>query len=324
MSIMLTTGSSFEGYKIERYVGIVNKEVFFHMGLGSSISAAIKDFANVLHAEDTELKGSSDLIQRAKEYLAGQFEEEIDRRGANAALGIDYETTILENKNIIRVAMNGTAVKIEKNISPVLTEEPDGSSHIPVSMTNIDAPFLPVSVEITVSETGIMAALEMTNAGESPNGIEADIAFVNLFGDVATVRDLVFLNFHPLPGKRCKSDPAPTTLPDHIYRCLRECRVTIKKYLTAAQVVEVHDRTLRAFANSPAAGVAQIDRLVDHLSGCDSAAEMLAYMDAEGLTADGGKIGRIYAAVRNRKEIERMYGKNLATTMNELRAIADE
>ena len=68
---------------------------------------------------------------------------------------------------------------------------------------------------------------------------------------------------------------------------------------------------------------AQCEQLLDVFSRCASAAEMLDYMESQGLTAETGTIGSLYAAVKKRKEIERMYGKNLAVTMNELRAIAE-
>ena len=216
MKILLTTGSIFDGYRVTDYLGIVSREILFRVGLGSALDAAIQNISiSHLLGDDAEAKGTSDLIQRAKDRLSQQFETELEKRGANAALGIDYETTILESRNIIRVAMTGTAVRVEKNTPK------------PVPEAKTENPSRPMTVKSTDS----------------------------------------------LPSIAFDDD--------------------------------------------------QCERLLDAFSSCASAAEMLDYMDSQGLTAETGTVGSLYAAVKQRKEIERMYGKNLTVTMNELRAIVE-
>jgi len=321
---MMTTGSSFDGYRVEKYIGIINKEILVRVGLSSALDAAIQNISlSHFFGNDAEAKGSSALIQRAKENLSEQFEAEAVKRGANAILGIDYETTILENQNVIRVAMNGTAVQIEKIIPAIRTDEPDGIIRIPVSKTNMEEPFLPASAELAVLNNGIDVVLKLKSTSEAPSGIEADVTFLNLFGDEITIHDLVFLDIYPVQGNRFASVPSSLTLPSNFYRCLRECFVLVRKYISDGRIYEAPSHDLQAFDASPSFDDAEYASLLDTLDQYETADEMISYLNENGMADKDGRIREIYEALDRRSTMERFYGKNHTFTMNALRKVIE-
>ena len=110
-NLLLTTGSSFEGHRVIKYIDVICEEVVFKNSFFNRLSASSEDFGNSLTFAETELSGSSKLIARARDYVMAKFRNELVKRGANAALGIDFESSV--GVDIVRVAIFGTAVTIE-------------------------------------------------------------------------------------------------------------------------------------------------------------------------------------------------------------------
>ena len=112
-NMILTTGSSFEGYRIVKYIDIVSSEVFFKNSFANTLEANIDDFFSSLNFHEHEYTGVSKLINRAKQYVMQKFRIEAADMGANAVLGINFETSL--DSEIVKVSINGTAVFVEKN-----------------------------------------------------------------------------------------------------------------------------------------------------------------------------------------------------------------
>ena len=110
--IILTTSSHFDGYRVTKYIDIICEEVVFKNSFINRLSAGFEDLGNRLTFSETELSGSSDLIARARIYVKDKFIHKLVSIGANAALGIDFESSI--GSEIVRVAIFGPAVHIEK------------------------------------------------------------------------------------------------------------------------------------------------------------------------------------------------------------------
>lgn len=111
-NMLLTTGSNFEGYRVVSYVDLVCEEVVFKNSLSSRFGAAIENLSAGFTFEDVELSGSSMLIAKARAYVTEKFRKHVADLGANAALGVEYESSYGES--VVRVAIFGTAVQIEK------------------------------------------------------------------------------------------------------------------------------------------------------------------------------------------------------------------
>ena len=111
-SLLLTTSSSFEGYRVTKYIDVLCEEVIFKNSFINQLSAGLEDFGNALKFRSTEMSGSTELIANARAYGMEKFKTQAIALGANAILGMDFESSI--GGDIVRVAIFGTAVCIEK------------------------------------------------------------------------------------------------------------------------------------------------------------------------------------------------------------------
>ena len=112
-AMIMTTGSLFEGYHITKYHDIICEEVIFKNSFMNRLSAGFEDIGNALSFQEREMSGSGELIARAREYVQNKFRQKAARLGANAVLGVEFESSI--GADVVRVAVFGTAVSIEKD-----------------------------------------------------------------------------------------------------------------------------------------------------------------------------------------------------------------
>ena len=110
--LMLTTGSNFDGYKVAKYIDVISCEIIFKNSFINTIAAGIGDFFNSLSFREKEMTGAMELIDRAKKYVMKKFRTQAVDIGANAVLGIDFETTF--GAEIVKISVNGTAVVVDK------------------------------------------------------------------------------------------------------------------------------------------------------------------------------------------------------------------
>lgn len=110
-ALILTTGGTIDGYKVVKYLDIISCEVVFKNSLVNSLTAGIEDFFRSLSVKEQEMAGAMELIDRAKVYVMKKFREKAVSIGANAVLGIDFETTFASD--IVKISVNGTAVAVD-------------------------------------------------------------------------------------------------------------------------------------------------------------------------------------------------------------------
>ena len=117
-NFLLTTTSTLDGYKIKKYIDIVYSEVIYSINVFKSVDLFIKDSVDNFHIfSDKELRGTTELIQEAKNYAKRDLVKKAMALGANAVIGIDIESSIGSGTNgAARVSINGTAVIVEKEI----------------------------------------------------------------------------------------------------------------------------------------------------------------------------------------------------------------
>ena len=112
MNLLLTTGSSFDGYTVDKYIDVICEEVVFKNSFLNQISAELEDLGSAFSFKEKELTGSSELIKKAREYVMKKFRRSAAELGANAILGVDFENSF--GDKIVRVSVSGTAVVISK------------------------------------------------------------------------------------------------------------------------------------------------------------------------------------------------------------------
>ncbi len=105
-NILLTTGYNFTGYRITKYIGLLNASVVLGTGFLSEISAEISDTLGI------ESDRFSQKVEQAKSSTQTKLKQKALAVKANGIIGIDYDIFMVGN-NMIGVSINGTAVTIE-------------------------------------------------------------------------------------------------------------------------------------------------------------------------------------------------------------------
>ena len=104
----MTTGFSFDGYKINEYKSIVSAQCIIGTGPIAEIAASITDFFG------DESNAFSRKLEKAKETAIERLKRKAVGVGANAVIGVDFDYITFTN-NMMGVIANGTAVVINKD-----------------------------------------------------------------------------------------------------------------------------------------------------------------------------------------------------------------
>ena len=103
--MILSTTSTLEGRRIQRYAGIVTGEAIIGANIFSDFLARVRDVVGG-RAASYENK-----LAEARAIAMREMEEEAARLGANAVVGIDLDYQVLGDKNgMLMVTVCGTAV----------------------------------------------------------------------------------------------------------------------------------------------------------------------------------------------------------------------
>lgn len=105
--VPMTTTSTLEGYRVDRYIGIECVEVVIGTGVFSEFSSGFEDLFGQ-RSTAFEIK-----LQRAKQVALQKLRLIALRQGGNAVIGIDLDYTEFSG-NRIGVIANGTVVQVAK------------------------------------------------------------------------------------------------------------------------------------------------------------------------------------------------------------------
>ena len=106
--MLVSTTDGIEGRKIARYLGLVSGDAVMGTNMFRDMFAGLRDIVGGRSgAYEKELK-------RAKQLAVGEMVEEATELGADAIIGVDldYEHLGGENRSMLMVSANGTAVKL--------------------------------------------------------------------------------------------------------------------------------------------------------------------------------------------------------------------
>ena len=106
--IKITTGLSFEGYNIKKYLGICSGEAVLGTGFISEFSADFSDFFGVESNEFAE------KIDKAMAYAIRKLIIKALDNEANAIIGVNFSYPTF-SRNMVGVIATGTLVQIEKD-----------------------------------------------------------------------------------------------------------------------------------------------------------------------------------------------------------------
>lgn len=107
---IISTTHQLEGYRIIKYIDVVFEENLF----GMSFETSVQTFGEFFKGFSGERYDAiSDRIEVIKEEVKRRIIRKSIRKGANALVGFDIETTTTDGGGIT-ISMSGTAVIIEK------------------------------------------------------------------------------------------------------------------------------------------------------------------------------------------------------------------
>lgn len=320
--MLMTTGNTFDGYRIEKYLGVISKEIIFRSGLGSSLAAGLENIVRSFSLRDVEMTGSSELIAKAKGYLMEQFEKEASFKGANAILGIDIETSF--GTDLARVGISGTAVLIVKN-------QTDGNedglieneTSVDVHASNLSYPFTPYKIHLTPALSGNNVSLEIIITDKiEPGDIKADLLIRNQFEDEIIIENICFMGLQSTSAKHYVSKSYPITIPEHISRCIKVCNVIVKKYFCNGELCAPDSFSLRetsAVIEEMKSNAIGSQEIFDQLSQLANSQQMLNALENLDLDKEGEPYLSVSKALQERFQIERLYGSNRERTLLVLR-----
>jgi uncharacterized protein YbjQ (UPF0145 family) len=106
--MILSTTDSIDGQKIVQYIGVISADVVMGTNFMRDFFASVRDVVG-------GRSGSYEKVfTEAKQEALSDLAEKAKEMGANAVVGIDIDYEIIggDNKTLLMVTANGTAVKL--------------------------------------------------------------------------------------------------------------------------------------------------------------------------------------------------------------------
>ena len=104
--MILTTTSVIEGYHVKQYLGVVTGEAIMGANIVRDIFATVTDVVGGRSgAYESKLRHARDIALR-------EMQEEAEKLGANAILGIDLDYEVIR-EGMLMVSASGTAARME-------------------------------------------------------------------------------------------------------------------------------------------------------------------------------------------------------------------
>lgn len=104
--MIVTTTNSIEGFKIDRYIGLVTGEVIAGVNLFKDIGAGLRNLFG------GRSQGYENELQTARESAQKELVERAEKLGADAVVGVDLDYEVLGQGDMLMVSMTGTAVAL--------------------------------------------------------------------------------------------------------------------------------------------------------------------------------------------------------------------
>ena len=102
--MIVTTTNSIEGFKIDRYIGLVTGEVIAGVNLFKDIGAGLRNLFG------GRSQGYENELQTARESAQKELVERAEKLGADAVVGVDLDYEVLGQGDMLMVSVTGTAV----------------------------------------------------------------------------------------------------------------------------------------------------------------------------------------------------------------------
>lgn len=231
--ILMTTGFNFEGFSINKYLGVFSGECALGTGFLSSFGSDISDFLG------TNSKSYTNKLRQAKEYALEQLQDQTIQAGGNAIIGLNINYTMF-SRDIIGVIANGTAVKIDE-----ISYKQNNDMAIPILKYNKNTAFTPAAFSGHMVKNEYAFSVELFHDSEELiTGILVDMKLVTVFEQVHELTDVAFTNFSLVNKRRLLSGYTMLSLPCENITLLKNVTIITKKYIQNDVLVDLSNMDL--------------------------------------------------------------------------------
>lgn len=106
--MIIATTPFIEGYKVKQVLGLVSAFTIRTRGIGGQIIGGLQEIVGgKITAYEYEM-------EKAREEALSKIIKKAEEKGANAIIGVDFETTNMSHSTAILFSAWGTAVILEK------------------------------------------------------------------------------------------------------------------------------------------------------------------------------------------------------------------
>lgn len=223
--IMITTGSSFEGYEIVEYLGFINGQIAMSSNFIKDISANIAEWSA---QESTAITSK---LENASETAMQDLVNVAKKRGANAIIGVELNYTSFSS-NAVGAVASGTAVMIRKKeaIHKVVTSKNYVSNYYNM--------IIPRPVEVTlVGEDNVVKISPMfyNYNQDEIKAVRCDIELTNYYDEKLLLQGIDFV-FEKNNVTKLVADYVECKLPMKDIPLIKDVKVYVKKYVTGKGV----------------------------------------------------------------------------------------
>ncbi|MGN0395027.1 MAG: heavy metal-binding domain-containing protein [Coprococcus sp.] len=227
--VMITSGTSFEGYDIVEYGEYRFTQTILNSNFLKDFGTSIADIAtDRSEAYQEKLDGILNSTIKA-------FKKMVEKTEYNAVIG--FGTNVVEySNNLTAVVASGTLVKLNQKYHSELNKSSFVRKEVFVS--NYYDKTIPRAVKlILVSEgNGTKLSAWFSNYNNDDiKAVKADVSFTNLYGDTTTLTGVDFI-FDKSNSSLLKSDYTDCKLPEKYIKMISSAKVYIKKYVTSRDV----------------------------------------------------------------------------------------
>lgn len=232
-TFLLTTGNNFEGYSIQKYLGICSGEYIAKMGF---LDPAI-NVMNYVFSAGSEQDVFDNKLQQLKETAIRRMKDDARKLKANAILGVDIKYTLL-TKEDLAISVNGTAVYIE----PILKIEPKVvQEQYTVRDYGPSMPIYPQNVNLISVDGQTQFELSFLVQDATVSTISADICFANSLGEKiacvdATFTEIEYQNF--LNGSLGKTEMVSADISINQIKMISQVYVYVRRAMCGDVLIE--------------------------------------------------------------------------------------
>ncbi|MCM1273442.1 MAG: heavy metal-binding domain-containing protein [Clostridium sp.] len=228
--LMITSGSGFEGYEIDQYLGFVSGQTV----LGSNFFKGIA--AGVTEMSDAESEKLTSKLEQANEVAMNKLIKLAESRKADAIIGTELNYTQFANYSVGTIA-SGTAVTLRK------LEDTEHKISKELYVSNYYNRLVPRPVKVILSgdskEVKICTQFFNYNMDDI-KAIRADIELTNLYEEKLLLKNLDFV-FEKGNVTLITANEIECKLPAKDILLIKDSKVTISKYVTSRGVFACND-----------------------------------------------------------------------------------